>query len=436
MNDPQFLILDGGFGTMLLSRGLPAGESPECWNLEHPEAVAAVHRDYAAAGSRVVYANTFGAAAKCLRGEDVEPLVAAAVRAARAGAGEGVRVALDLGPLGALLAPLGSLAFEDAYAAFRAVAAAGERAGADLAVAETMSDLLELKAALLAVRETTSLPVWATMTFERGGRSFTGCSVAAFALAADALGAAALGFNCSLGPAELLPLAREAAAWTDKPLILKPNAGLPDPVTGRYPLSPAEFAAAMRAAAAQGVTVLGGCCGTTPDYIAALCGALRDVPAVSRPARRCRGLGSDRRVLELCPEGEHCASAGDAPPDWSDPDEVQDWAVEIEDNDADMIFVDVGNESESESETMAEVVTAVQTAAAAPLLLRCGNAAVLAAMLRRVRGRCAAVAEDPALRAVCRQNGAAAAVSCPSGGSPGALGFVRTERERFAILDA
>ncbi len=184
MNGEKFLILDGGFGTMLLARGLPVGESPERWNQENPEAVAAVHRDYAAAGSRVVYANTFGAAAKCLRGEDIGGLVTAGVRAARAGAGEVVRVAVDLGPLGALLAPLGSVGFEEAYAAFRAVAAAGERAGADLAVAETMSDLLELKAALLAVRENTRLPVWATMTFERGGRSFTGCSVAAFAGAA------------------------------------------------------------------------------------------------------------------------------------------------------------------------------------------------------------------------------------------------------------
>ena len=433
MNGEKFLILDGGFGTMLLARGLPAGESPERWNQENPEAVAAVHRDYAAAGSRVVYANTFGAAARCLHGEDIEDLVAAGVRAARAGAGEGVRVAVDLGPLGALLAPLGSVGFEEAYAAFRAVAAAGERAGADLAVAETMSDLLELKAALLAVKENTRLPVWATMTFERGGRSFTGCSVTAFTLTADALGAQALGFNCSLGPAELLPLAREAAAWTDKPLILKPNAGLPDPVTGRYPLAPAEFAAAMRLAAAQGVTVLGGCCGTTPDYIAALAAALRDAPEPKRPARAHRGLCSDRAVLHLCPGETVQASAGEEPPDWTDSDEVQDWPVELEDDGAELIFIDVGGTDGNLDKILPEVVTAAQSAASTPLLLRCGNASALAAALRRVRGHCAAVLTDPSLRAVCKANGAAVVLP---GELPGALGFVEADSARFSIFDA
>lgn len=446
MEQTELLILDGGFGTMLQAQGLPAGISPELWNIENPEAVIRVHRDYIAAGSRVIYANTFGANGRKLRGGPygVGELVTAGVRAARIAAGdEDVRVALDIGPLGALLAPLGDLGFEEAYALFREVALAGARAGADLAVVETMSDLLELKAALLAVKENTSLPVWTTMTFESGGRTFTGCSVAAFALTASALGADALGFNCSLGPAELLPLVREAAEWTDKPLILKPNAGLPDPVTGEYGLAPADFAAAMREAAALGVTALGGCCGTTPVYIAALREALAEPFTAHRPPKTRRGVCSDRAAVEFGPFrviGERINPTGKKRFQQAlrehDLDYILNCAVEQEEAGAEILDVNVGLPGVDEPEMMCEVVTALQSVTALPLTLDSSDPAAIEAGLRCVRGRAIVNSVNgdrerlDAVLPLCKKYGAAVVGLCAD-----ARGLPKTAAARVEIAE-
>ena len=177
MESNKIILLDGAMGTMLQAAGLPMGQVPELWNITHPETVSAIQRRYVEAGSRVLYTNTFGAnrykAAGC--GRSVAELVAAGVRCARAAAeGRDVRVALDVGPIGQLLEPLGSLGFDEAYDIFREIVCAGEKAGADLVVFETMSDLGEMRAAVLAAKENSSLPVWATMTFEATGRSFLG----------------------------------------------------------------------------------------------------------------------------------------------------------------------------------------------------------------------------------------------------------------------
>ena len=252
MGKPEIRLLDGGMGTMLQAAGLPLGCLPELWNLSEPEKVTAVQRQYVEAGSRVLYTNTFGAnrckTAGC--GHSVAELIAGGVRCARAAAEgvDGVEVALDVGPIGQLLEPLGTLRFEEAYDIFREMVVAGEEAGADRIVFETMSDLYEVKAAVLAAKENTRLPVWVTMTFEAGGRSFVGVTVPAMALTLTGLGVEALGFNCSLGPKELLPLVEELRRWTDLPLILKPNAGLPDPLTGEYGLTAADFADELRPA--------------------------------------------------------------------------------------------------------------------------------------------------------------------------------------------
>ncbi|MER2150733.1 MAG: homocysteine S-methyltransferase family protein, partial [Candidatus Limivicinus sp.] len=223
----DIVLLDGGMGTQLQAAGLPVGQLPELWNLTEPEKVTAVHRRYVEAGSRVLYTNTFGVnGLKAARfGRSVAELVEGGVRCARAAdRGEGIRVALDIGPLGQILEPLGTLRFEEAYELFREIVIAGRDAGADLIVIETMSDLYEVKAAVLAAKENSSLPVWTTMTFEASGRSFVGTTVSAMGLTLSGLGVDALGFNCSLGPKELLPLIRELRRWTDLPLILKPNA--------------------------------------------------------------------------------------------------------------------------------------------------------------------------------------------------------------------
>ena len=253
------ILLDGAMGTMLQGKGMPLGAVPETMNLLHPEWVREIHREYVEAGARIVYANTFGAnpykTENC--GHSLEDLIAAGVSLAKEAAGDRALAALDMGPLGQLLEPTGALSFEEAYKAFAREVRAGAAAGADLIVIETMTDLAETRAALLAAKENAALPVLCTMTFEENGRTFTGCSVASMALTLTGLGADAIGINCSLGPRELLPLAKELARWTHLPLVMKPNAGLPEPGTSRYDVTPEEFAGAMAELARLGVKLMG-----------------------------------------------------------------------------------------------------------------------------------------------------------------------------------
>ena len=176
-----------------------------------------------------------------------------------------VLIALDIGPIGQLLEPTGTLSFEEAYDIFREAVIAGS--GCDVIVFETMTDLYELKAALLAAKENSDKPVICTMTFEENMRTFTGCSISSMALTLEGLGADAIGVNCSLGPKELYPLVKELCSWTSLPVVVKPNAGLPDPVTNEYSIEPEEFAELMKRLVPLGVKIFGGCCGTSPDYI-------------------------------------------------------------------------------------------------------------------------------------------------------------------------
>lgn len=259
-------LLDGAMGTELMKRGAKPGRFPEALNLTAPEVVRAIHRDYAEAGSRLIYACTFGANPVKARSAEMGPVIAAALENARAAAGEEVRVALDVGPLGQLLEPYGDLTEEEAREAFRTVFSAG--ADADLVVLETFFDLNEV---LLALEEAHDLlpgkPCFVTMTFQKNGRTLTGVTVEQMAEALEEAGADAVGLNCSLGPVEALPLARALREATDLPLIVKPNAGMPDPVTGAYPLDAAAFAEAMIPILKLGTAYAGGCCGTDPEYI-------------------------------------------------------------------------------------------------------------------------------------------------------------------------
>ena len=226
----RIVILDGAMGTVLQQKGLPPGGKPELLNFSRPDLLRDVYRAYIEAGSHIIYANTFGASAPKLAGTGytVEEVVSAAVGIAKeAAAGTDVKISLDMGPLGELLEPLGTLPFERAYEYFKEAAVAGERAGADLVAIETMTDLYEAKAALLAVKENTSLPVLVTMSFEQNGRTFTGCAIPSMARTLEGLGADAVGLNCSLGPDLLLPLVKELRENTRLPVIVKPNAGLP-----------------------------------------------------------------------------------------------------------------------------------------------------------------------------------------------------------------
>lgn len=279
----RFLLLDGAMGTQLQARGLAAGELPELLCLSHPEVVTDVHAAYVAAGADVVTTNTFGAnAAKLGDAASVEEVFSAAVACARAAAPR--YVAADLGPTGQLLAPMGPLPFDDAYELFARQVRAAAAAGADLFVIETMSDLAEAKAALLAVRENSDLPAIVTMTFEEDGRTFLGTTPEVASLTLSSLGAAAVGINCSLGPAEVAPLVARMAPWARCPLAVQANAGLPH-VEGEatvYDIGPERYAADVAPMLDSGVTILGGCCGTTPDHIA----ALRALLSGRAPARR------------------------------------------------------------------------------------------------------------------------------------------------------
>ena len=267
----RFVFLDGGMGTQLQARGLQPGQKPELAALEMPEVLTAIHTDYAHAGADILLANTFGANAKKLAGcgHTVEEIVSASIACARKAADiTGALVALDLGPLGELLVPAGTLSFEDAYEEFAQVIRAGAAAGADLVFLETMTDLYELKAAILAAKENCTLPVFTSMSFESRGRTFTGCTVESYAVTAAGLGADAVGINCSLGPKEILPFAQRLCRSVPAgvPVFVKPNAGLPNP-DGSYNLDPDEFAAEMKEYASIGVSMVGGCCGTTPAFI-------------------------------------------------------------------------------------------------------------------------------------------------------------------------
>ena len=397
MDPSEIILLDGGMGTMLQAAGLPIGQLPELWNVARPEAVTAIHRRYVEAGSRVLYTNTFGAnrykAAGC--GRSVRELVEGGVRCAREAAeGHDVKVALDIGPTGRLLEPLGDLDFEEACEVFREIVAAGAEAGADLIVIETMSDLNEMRAAVLAAKENSSLPVWATMTFEATGRTFLGVTVGAMALTLTGLGVDALGFNCSLGPKELLGLVRELREWTELPLILKPNAGLPDPATGAYHITPEEFAEELSRAPALGVSILGGCCGTTPEFIRAAAAALRDLRPAPRPKKTRFGVCSATTVAEtdavrvigerINPTGkkrfQQALREGDI-------DYIVLRGVEQQDAGADILDVNVGLPGLDEPEMMRRTVRALQAAVDLPLQIDSSDPKAIEAGLRACCGK-------------------------------------------------
>ncbi len=273
----ELLFFDGGMGTLLQEKGLRPGELPEVWNLEHTEEIVDIHRQYFEAGSDIVLTNTFGANALKFHSSeyDLEDIITAAVVSAREGAYLGVHddrkvyVAMDIGPTGKLLKPLGDLDFETALSAFGEAAGYGEAAGANLIHIETMSDMYEMKAAVLGAKEHTSLPVFVTMIFDEKGKLLTGGDVAAAVSMLEGLRVDALGINCGLGPEQMLPILEDVMRYTSLPVIVKPNAGLPVQRDGHtvYDVEPEEFAASMQRIVEMGACVVGGCCGTTPDHI-------------------------------------------------------------------------------------------------------------------------------------------------------------------------
>ena len=394
----DFLLLDGAMGTVLQQRGLKPGGLPELLNFSDPELLKSIYRAYIDAGSQVIYANTFGANALKMKksGKSVSEIIHTAIRLAKDAADGRAQVALDIGPLGELLEPMGTLTFEEACDLFAEMAEAGEAAGADLAVIETMTDLYEAKAALLAVKEHSGLPVFVTMSFDESGRTFTGCTVASMARTLEGLGADAIGLNCSLGPDRLSPLLKELCASTRLPVIAKPNAGLPDPVDGHYDMGPEDFAAALAPLRGAGVRIFGGCCGTDPEYIRILKAALQKEQAGSTPYKRESFVCTPVKPVSITGIrviGERVNPTGKKRLQQAlrenDLDYILDVAVAQEDAGADLLDLNVGYPGIDEAAMLPAVVKKIQSAVALPLQLDSSNAEALEAALRVYNGKAA-----------------------------------------------
>ncbi len=390
-----FLLLDGGMGTMLQAGGLTMGGIPEMLNFTHPELIQSIHRAYIEAGSDVIYTNTFGAnrLKMAKTGKSVQEIITAAIGNARAAAGGKALVALDIGPIGQLLEPTGTLKFEEAYDIFREQIEAGKNA--DLYIFETMTDLQEVRAGVLAAKECgDGKPIFVTMSFEENGRTFTGCGISAMALTLEGLGVDAIGVNCSLGPEELVPIVQELCRWTTLPVIVKPNAGLPDPVTGRHEFAPERFGECMKAFVEMGAVIFGGCCGTTPDHIRAAATQIRRMEPVKRcvsiPAAVC---SANKTVINDCPRsiGERINPTGKKRFKQAllehDIDYILGQAIQQIQAGADILDVNVGLPDIDESEMMQSAVKAIQSITDTPLQLDTTKPDALEAGLRIYNGK-------------------------------------------------
>ena len=393
------ILLDGGMGTMLQAAGLKLGARPEELNITDPALIEGIHGQYAAAGSCIVNANTFGASAHKLAGSayTLEQVITAGIEnCKRACAPYGALTALDVGPLGELLEPSGTLAFEDAVAEYARIVKAGEAAGADLIFFETYTDLYELKAALLAAKENTHLPILASMSFEAGGRTFTGCTVESFAATARGLGADAVGINCSLGPKEIFPMAKRLAEAVpgNFPVFVKPNAGLPRADGSGYDITPQLFALQMKPYRELHLFAAGGCCGTTPEFIKLLNGTFAGCtpgrPAHRMPSVLCTPVDTVT-VDGITVVGERINPTGKKRFQQAlregDMNYVLEQAVSQAEAGAQILDVNVGAPGVDEPVLMEQVVKALQSVTSLPLQLDSSNVEALARGLRVYNGK-------------------------------------------------
>ena len=396
---PNTILLDGGMGTMLQAAGLKLGARPEELNITDPQLIESIHSRYAAAGSRIINANTFGASAHKLAGSEytLEEIIAAGIaNCKRACAPYGALAALDVGPLGELLEPNGTLAFEDAVAEYGRIVRAGAAAGADLVFFETFTDLYELKAALLAAKENCTLPILASMSFEAGGRTFTGCTVESFAVTARGLGADAVGINCSLGPKEIFPMAKRLAEALpgDFPVFVKPNAGLPRADGSGYDITPQLYAMQMKPYRELHLFAAGGCCGTTPEFIQMLNGVFADCKP-GRPEHPMLSVICSPvdcvNVDGITVVGERINPTGkkrfqQALRD-GDMNYILEQAVSQAEAGAQILDVNVGAPGVDEPARMEQVVKALQSVVSLPLQLDSSHAEALERGLRVYNGK-------------------------------------------------
>ncbi len=395
LNSEEHILLDGAMGTMLQKSGLKLGGLPEELNFTAPELIEGIHRQYIEAGAKVVYTNTFGANRHKLKdstysvAETIEKAIGIARKAC---AGTDALVALDVGSIGRMLRPTGDLPVDEAYDIFKEIMLAGK--SADLIAIETMTDLMEIKTALLAAKENTDLPVICTMSFEQNMRTFTGCSAASMALTLSSMGADVVGMNCSLGPAEAMPIAEEILKWSSVPVLVRPNAGLPDPATNQYSITPEEYAEIIGQLADKGVKLFGGCCGTSPEFISAVSKVLAgrkcthtapQIPAAVCSASSVVEIDTVRIIGErINPTGKKLFKEALKRRDL---DYIMRQAIEQTEAGAEILDVNVGLPDIDEKEMMLAAVDAVQSVCDAPLQIDTTELPVLEAALRVVAGK-------------------------------------------------
>ena len=392
--EKNFVILDGGLGTMIQASGVEVGHIPEILNITHPDTIIDIHRQYVESGSDIFCTNTFGANSYKLKnsGYTVDEIIRAGVANAKKAADGKALVALDLGPIGQLLEPTGTLTFEEAYDCYKEMILAGSEA--DLIAIETMTDIYEVKAAVLAAKENSDKPIFCTMTFEESGRTFTGVSVECMATVLNGLGVDAIGVNCSLGPDTLLPIAEKLVKLTGLPVIMKPNAGLPDPVTNKFNVGADEFAESAAELAKLGVKIFGGCCGTTPAHIKALKEKLSEIewkkPVYTPVSAVCSGTRcidiSQPRVIgeRINPTGKKLFKEALLN---NDINYILNQAIEQVRAGADILDVNVGLPAIDEKAMMVTAVKAIQSVTDAPLQLDSTIPDVLEAGLRVYNGK-------------------------------------------------
>ena len=396
LKSDEFILLDGAMGTMLQAGGLKLGGIPEELNFTDPELIRDIHKKYIEAGALVIYANTFGANRHKLSNSkySVEEVIRQGISIAKEAANGQALVALDVGSLGRMLRPTGDLPAEEAYDMFKEIMTAGRDSGADLIVLETMTDLMEIKTALLAAKENTDLPVVCTMTFEKDLRTFTGCTVASMALTLGGMGADVIGMNCSLGPDEAMPICEELLKWSEVPVLIRPNAGLPDPKTNKYSITPSEYADIISQMADKGVKLFGGCCGTNPEFISEMAKRLNgrrysrkvpEIPAAVCSASRLVTIDTVRIIGErINPTGKKLFKEALKRRDL---DYIMKQAIEQTEGGAEILDVNVGLPDIDEKEMMIAAVDAVQSVTDAPLQIDTTEPDVLEAALRNVSGK-------------------------------------------------
>lgn len=396
----NILLLDGAMGTVLQNSNVEIGKYPEALNITHPQVVCGVHKAYLEAGSKLVLSNTFGASAHKLNGcrYSCEEVITAGVSNAKKMREQyGAYAALDIGPLGRLLEPMGDMTFEDAYRQFARQVKAGARAGADLVFIETMTDLYEVRAAVLAAKENSCLPVFATMSFEENMHTFAGTSLSAMALTLDGLGVDALGINCSLGPVEMLPMVKELRRWTDKPIIIKPNAGMPCLVEDKtvYNITSQQFSDAMLEIMDLGVNIVGGCCGTTPRMLREFFRQVKGREKIPKePMPKISAVCSYGKTVVIDSVkiiGERINPTGKAlfkqALETGDLDYIARQAVEQMNAGADILDVNVGHLGIDEKDMMVKVIKKIQSVCSLPLQIDSSNNDVIEAGLRVYNGK-------------------------------------------------